>query len=202
MADDLFSVMSMGAVVVGMVMMIMIVMGAVLMAMIMMVTVVATMVRMLRRVGVAFTSIGAALRIKWSFDLNQPGSQPSHHRFDHVIASNAQSSRHDLRRQVTVAEMPGDANEVLRVLATNFQKGLGRCDDFDQPAIFEHQRIPTSQGDRVFKVEQELEPARTRHRHATPVAIVKIEHDSIGGGFAPAMLHLNTRRADHGAKFR
>src|SRR5579864_8456288 len=58
-------------------------------------------------VRVAFAGIRAALGIKRRLDLDQPSPQPRHHRFDHVIASDTQTLRHDLGRQVTVSEMPG-----------------------------------------------------------------------------------------------
>jgi hypothetical protein len=145
----------------------------------------------------AFARIRAALRIKRRLNLDQPGTQPLDHRFDHVVAPNAQSFGHDLGRQVTVAEMPGDANQMLRVLAPDFDKRLRRCDNFNQPAIFEHERVPAAQRDRVLQIEQEFKPARARHCHATPVTVVKIEHDGVGRGLVPAVMSVDLRCADH-----
>ena len=73
-----------------------------------------------RRVRVTVTGIGAAFRIERRFDLNQAGPQTLHHRFDHVVAPDAQAACGDLRRQVTIAEMPGDANQMLRIAAADF----------------------------------------------------------------------------------
>ena len=42
---------------------------------------------------------------------------------------------------MAVAEMPGDANQMLRIGATDFRQALRRCDHLDQTAILEHQRI-------------------------------------------------------------
>lgn len=93
--------------------------------------------------------------------------------------------------------MPGDASQMLRIGAADFQKRLGRRDHLDQTAILEHQRIAAAQRYCALEIEQEFKPARARHRHPSPVAIVKIEHDGIGRSFAPVMMRLDLRRADH-----
>jgi len=109
-----------------------------------------------RRVRVTVTGIGAAFRIERRFDLNQAGPQTLHHRFDHVVAPDAQAACGDLRRQVTIAEMPGDANQMLRIAAADFHQRLRRRHDLDQPAILKHQCIASTQGDRIFEIEQKL----------------------------------------------
>ena len=57
---------------------------------------------------------------------------------------------------MAVAEMPGDPNQMLRIVAANFGQRLRRRDHLDQPAIVEHQRVAAAQRDRVFQVEQKL----------------------------------------------
>jgi hypothetical protein len=149
------------------------------------------------RMGVAAAGIGAAFGIERRFDLDHAGAQPLHHRLDDMVAPDPQAPGHDLRRQMAVAEMPGDANQMMRIGAADLNQRLGRGDHLDQPAIFEHQRIAAAQRHGVFEIEQELQPARARHRHPPPVAVVEIEHDGIGRRLAPAMLALDSRGADH-----
>jgi hypothetical protein len=72
-------------------------------------------------VRVAAAGIGAAFGIERRLDLDYPGAKAFHHRLDDVIAPDPQAFRHDLRRQMAVAEMPGDPNQVLRVLPANFE---------------------------------------------------------------------------------
>ena len=76
-------------------------------------------------------------------------------------------------------------------------KRLGGRDHLDQPSVLQHQRIAAAQRDGVFQIEQEFQPARTRHRHPPPVPVVEIEHDGIGRGVRPAMLAQDLCRADH-----
>ena len=104
--------------------------------------------------------IGAAFGIERRLDLDDARAQPRHHRLDDVVATNPQAFRHDLRRQMAVAEMPGDPHQMERVGATDFHQRLWSGDHLDQATVLQHQRIATAQRDGVFEVEQEFEPAR------------------------------------------
>jgi hypothetical protein len=148
-------------------------------------------------VGVTAAGIGAAFGIEWRLDLDDARAQAFDHRFDDVIAPDAQAPRHDLRRQMTVAEMPGNANQMLRVGPPDLEQRLRRRHHLDQSAIFKHQRIAAAQRDGVFQIEQELKSSRTGHRHPPPVPVVEIEHDGIGRRLRPAVLPLDLGCADH-----
>src|SRR4051794_20973766 len=58
---------------------------------------------------VAMSGIGSAFGIERRLDLDDARAETLHHRFDDVVAADAQTLRHDLRRQMPVAEMPGDS---------------------------------------------------------------------------------------------
>ena len=141
--------------------------------------------------------ISAALGIERRLDLDDARTQSLHHRLDDVIPADAQAFWHDLRRQMAVAEMPGNANEMQRIGAPDLDQGLGGRHYLDQPTVLQHQCVAAAQRDRVFQIEQELQPARPLHRHPPPVPIVEIEHHGIGGGFRPATLALNACCPDH-----
>ena len=100
---------------------------------------------------------------------------------------------------MTVAEMPGDPNQMLRIGAANLDQRLRRRDDLDQSAIVEHQRIAAAQHRGMFQIEQEFEPAGAGHRHPPAMTIVKIKHDGIGRRFTPAMRTADLRGAGHEA---
>jgi hypothetical protein len=101
----------------------------------MMVRIAFTVVRM------AGAGIGAAFGIERRLDLDHAGTQPLHHRLDDVIAPDAQALGHDLGRQMAVAEMPGETNQMLRVGALDLNQGLRRRHHLDQAAIFQHQCV-------------------------------------------------------------
>lgn len=180
-------------VVVAMLVMVMVVV-MMLATMVMMMTVI--MRRTVLGVRMAF-GIGAAFGIERRLDLDDARAKPLHHRLDHVVTADAQAFCRDLRRQVPVTEMPGNPHQMVRVAAADFDQRLGRGDHFDQPPVFEHQRVPAAQRDGVFEVEQELQSARTGHRHPPPVPVVEIQYDGIGGGLRPAVLAQDFGRADH-----
>jgi hypothetical protein len=203
----LFVVMSMGMAVVMVVTAVLVmVMVAVMMTVILVVMTIVTMACMImacmimgmtmrrtvvrftfRRVGVAAIGIGPTFGIEWRLDLDHACAQPLHHRLDDMVTPDPQASRRDLRRQMAVAEMPGDPNQMLRIGAANLGQRLRRRDDLDQPVIVEHQRIAAAQHGGIFQIQQEFKPARARHRHPPPVAVVEIEHDGIGRRLTPAM---------------
>ena len=49
--------------------------------------------------------------------------------------------------------MPGDANQMLRIVATNFQQRLRRSHNFDQPAVLQRQRVATAQRHRALEIK-------------------------------------------------
>ena len=79
--------------------------------------------------------IGAAFGIERRLDLDDARAKPLHHRLDDVIPADAQALADDLRRQVAIAEMPGDPHQVLWISAPDLDQRLGRRHHFDQPAI-------------------------------------------------------------------
>ena len=199
--------MSMGMAVVMVMIAMLVVMMMAIVTMTMIVTVLMTVMIMrrliMRRMAMRFAcrvrvgGIGATFRIERCLDLDQAGAQPLHHRLDDVIAPDPQSPCRDLGRQMAVTEMPGDPNQMLRVVAADLRQRLRRRHDLDQPAIFEHQRIATPQRDRVFQIKQKRKTPRARHRHSPPVTIVEAEHDGIGRRVGPAMAGENLAGADH-----
>ncbi|HKD77764.1 MAG TPA: hypothetical protein VKB76_19825, partial [Ktedonobacterales bacterium] len=141
--------------------------------------------------------IGAAFGIERRLDLDHARPQPLHHRLDHVIPADAQALRHDLGRQMAVAEMPGDADQMMRIGALDLDQRLGCGHHLDQPSILQHQRVTTAKSNGVFQVEQEFQSARPSHRHPPPVAVVEIQHHGVGRRLRPAMLPPDLRCADH-----
>ena len=83
---------------------------------------------------------------------------------------------------MAVAEVPGDADEVAQVSATQLGQRLKCCDNSNEPPIVEHQMIAVAQALGAFQVKQELKPARRRHGDAAAMAGVIIQYDGVGDG--------------------
>jgi len=177
--------------------MMMVVVGVV-MRMVMMVTVSMMMVVIVRVGGRRRGGdIGAPLGIERRLDLDHAGAKSTHHVLDHVVATDAQTLGHELRRQVPVAEMPGDAHHVHRIGAADFHQWLRCRDDLDQPPVFQHQRVAAPQSCHLRQIEQKLQPAGSGHRQPPPMAIVEFEDDRIGGLVAPRGCGLDGCGAKH-----
>jgi hypothetical protein len=174
------------------------IMGVIMaMAMAVIMLMIVAMMRMTLAMSMAGLGIGAAFGIERRFDLDDPRAQALHHRLDHMVAADAQALRHDLGRQMAVAEVPGKPDQMLRVGAADLDQRLGSRDHLDHPAVFEHQRVAAAQRDGVLEIEQEGEPAGAGHRHAPPMPVVEVEHDGIGSGLSPVVLSKHARGADH-----
>jgi hypothetical protein len=187
--------MVMRSMIVGMVVMSMMIMVIVTMIVVTMPVIVMRMIVVPMRM--AGLGIGPAFGIERRLDLDHPRAKPLHHGLDDVVSANAQGFGHELRRQMAVAEMPGDADEMVRIVAADLEQRLGCRDHFDQPSVLQHQRIAAAQCNGILQVEQEFETSRPCHRHAAAVPIVEIEHDRIRRRFREAVLSLNLRRPDH-----
>lgn len=185
-----------------MIMMSVTVMSAIMVSVIMVSMIMLSIVVVAVGVRRARSRIGAAFRIERRLDLDDAAAEPLHHVGDHVVAADANPFFADLGRQMTIADMPGKPRELARADAANLQKRLGRGDDLDKAPILQHQRVAAAQRRRLGEVEQKGEPARRRHRHAAAVAIVKAEHDRIGGVLVPVAGRPHRDRAYHRHRFQ
>ncbi|MDR6661844.1 putative Rdx family selenoprotein [Tardiphaga robiniae] len=144
------------------------------------------------------SGIGAAFGIERRLDLDHPRAKTLHHLLDDMIAADTQPLGHDLRRQMAIAEMPGEPHQMAGIGTTDLDQRLRRCDHLDQAAVFQHQRIAAAQGDGVFEIEQEFQSARPRNRHAATMTIVEVENDGVYRRLFPVVLAFDLSRADHG----
>jgi len=129
--------------------------------------------------------IGAAFRLERRFDLDHLGAKPGRHGGEKMVAPQPDGIRQDLCRRVTVAEMPGDARELQRIVQANLVEGLGRRLDGDDAPVFEYEAVAVPQADRFGEIEQERDPAPSRHRHPPAMPVVIVEDDAVRRFRAP-----------------
>jgi hypothetical protein len=178
----------------------------VLVTMVMVVIVAMTMMRMSMVVVVIVSmvvvtmptfGISATFGIETGLDHPQFRAKALQHILDHMVAAEADAVAGDLGWQMAVADMPGEAQQILRGCSTDFDECLGRSDDFNKSAIIKHERITAAQCDDVIKIEQEIEPARPGHADAAAVAVVEIENNRISRFNRPASGGLHGKCAQH-----
>jgi hypothetical protein len=123
--------------------------------------------------------IGPAFGIERRFERDHAGAETLGHRLDDGIAANAQRFPRYFGREVTVAEMPGDASERERVSGSDLRQRFGRGDHLDHTSVLEPQPVAAAQHRRLDKIEQEFEPADAGHGDASAIALVEVEHHTI-----------------------
>ena len=81
----------------------------------------------MHRVAFTVAAIGATLGLKRRPRLDEIRSQALEHGFDHVVGAYAKTRATDLRRQVSVAQMPGKTRELFGIsMADLYHRLRGR----------------------------------------------------------------------------
>jgi hypothetical protein len=127
----------------------------------------------------------AAFGVERRFKRNEPGPEALGHRLDDGIAADAQRLRQEFGRQMAITEMPSDAHQRQRVGRPDFRQRLGGRDHFDNAFVLEPQTVAATQHRGFPEVEQEFEAADPGHDEAPAIAVVEIEHHSVGRRASP-----------------
>ena len=116
--------------------------------------------------------IGAAFGVERRLDLNDAAAQSLHHVLDDVIAPDADGLRHDLRRQMAIAEMPGDAQQAWPIRGFDIEVWLRRRAHDDKAAGVELEAVTLGEMLRARQIE---EKGRTRIGDEADAAAVSVE---------------------------
>jgi hypothetical protein len=133
--------------------MVMIVRMAMIVRTVIMTSVIVMMVMIMARRRRRGDQIGAALRIEWRLDGDDPRPKAGEQRLDRRIAPQPQAVGQDLHRHVAVAEMPGHAGKRFKILGTDLDQGLGFSDHLNEAAVIEHEQIAHAQRHRRREID-------------------------------------------------
>jgi hypothetical protein len=97
--------------------------------------------------------VGSGFGIEWRVDRFDMTAEAFDHVPDDMVGTNPNSIAKQLHRQMTVAEMPGDADQFAVVVTMNFQQWLGPRADLDDPAVFKRESVAVPQPHRLGKVD-------------------------------------------------
>ena len=81
--------------------------------------------------------VGPAHGTKRPLDDLDRGAEPDEHVDEHVIVGDVDRLARDLGRHVPVADMPGEREEVERIIGADLDKALGRSLHLDEPAALQ-----------------------------------------------------------------
>jgi hypothetical protein len=145
--------------------------------------------------------ISAAFGIERRLERDHAGAKTLGHRLDDGIAADAERLWHDFSRQMTVAEVPGDADQRQRVSCPDLRQRFGLGDHLDNTPVLEPQPVAATQHCRFRKVEQEFEPADAGHGDAPAITRVEVEHDRIRRSARPVAGRNDFFSAQHHRTF-
>ncbi len=118
-------------------------------------------------------------RLERFLDIADTGAQSLQHGSDHVIAQDQDAAFLDLGRQVPVAEMPGEFDQVQRIARLDLEKLFRRGLHFDRITVFEHQPVTVMKEHRLFQVKHHHVPVRQVQQFTAQMTQVVRQADSI-----------------------
>ena len=126
--------------------------------------------------------IGAALRLERRLHHFDRGAEAARHLLQHGIAGDADAVGEQLGRDMAVAEMPGEARQMMRVARDDLRHRLLGGDHRDRASVLERNPVILLQPGGFRQVEQEHHVALAAHGDAPAVAPVMGQHHAVGGG--------------------
>ena len=140
--------------------------------------------------------IGAGFGIERRLDRFDVAAQCLDKVRDDVVGADTDAVVQELNRQVAVAEVPGDADQVIVLVRVDLQQRFGTCADADNAAVH-RQAVAVAQPDRLRQVDQQVLAGLCPEQDATAVATVEVDQDVIdflrripgSGGHHPICSH-------------
>ena len=97
----------------------------------------------------------------------------------HVIVGDVDRLARDLGRHVPVADMPGEREEIERIVGADLDERLGRSPHLDEPAGLQPDGIAVIQHIGPVEVEEESRAAIGVEQDAAAMAIAVVEGDHV-----------------------
>jgi len=142
--------------------------------------------------------IAGTFRIEWCLDRCDLGAQTAQQILDNRVVADADRVGQHLRRQMAIANLQSEANQITGRATAQFDQGFRGRDHLDEASVFEHQRIAAAQHHGFGQIQSDGETANSHGLQALALPIVKIQHDRVGCGFDPGVEGLHVCGADHG----
>jgi hypothetical protein len=132
---------------------------------------------------VIVTTVRAAFGLERNLNLSENCPEAGKHVFDHMVGPDTEGFMSNLRRQMTVAEMPCKAHKLARVFMPHLDNGLCCRLNHEPPPIVKLHTISISHGDSLRKIEKDILALIGRQPNPAPMARIEIECDSACGIF-------------------
>ena len=124
--------------------------------------------------------IRAALWTKRPLDARKPAALPAHHLGKHVVVFDVNRIGRDLGGRMTIADMPGDAQQAQRIVSPYLEQFLRRRFHKYEAIIVETQRIAVVEHGCLIEIEQHGRAVVRRQGDATTMARLVVERHAVG----------------------
>jgi hypothetical protein len=136
---------------------------------------------------VIVTTVRAAFGLKRSVALSENCAEAGKQLFDHMVRPDSEGLMSNLRRQMTIAEMPCKAHKLARIFMPHLDNRLCGRLNHEPPPIVKLHTISISHGDGLWKIEKDILPLIRREPNPASVPGIEIERDSACGIFLRPM---------------
>jgi hypothetical protein len=125
-------------------------------------------------------TVGATLGLKRRPHLDEISSQAFEHGFDHMVGSNAKDRATDLRRQMSVPQMPGEPRQLLGISMADIYHRLRSRLYFEPSPIMQAQPVSIGHGNGVWQIEEDLFALIGYQTNASAVTLFEMKSDGSG----------------------
>ena len=132
---------------------------------------------------VIVTTVRAGFGLKRSVAFSEDCAEAGKHLFDHMVRPDTEGFMSNLRRQMTIAEMPCKAHKLARIFMPHLNNRLWGRLNHEPPPIVKLHTISISHGDSLWKIEKDILALIRREPNPAPMARIEIECDSACGIF-------------------
>jgi hypothetical protein len=107
-------------------------------------------------------------------------SEAVEHLLDHVVGPNAKDMVSNFRRQMPIAEMPGQTHELVVFFVSDLYNRFRGGLDLEPSPVLELQSVSIGHGNRLLKIEKDIFTLVRRQANAPAMTRVKIEREGSG----------------------
>jgi len=133
------------------------------------------------------TAVCPTLGLERSLDLSENCAEAGKHLFDHMVRPDTEGFMSNLRRQMTIAEMPCKPYKLATIFVRDLDNRFRGRLNHEPPPVIKLHTIPISHGDRFRKIEKDILPLIRREPNPASVPGIEIECDSACGIFLRPM---------------
>jgi hypothetical protein len=124
-------------------------------------------------------SISASLGIERRLNLLDMAAQALDHFLNDVIGPDANAVAEQLHRQMTIAEMPGDAHQFAVIMRVDFEQWLGTRADSNDATILQGEPVPVSQSHGLREIHQEILTSLRYQNDPASMSAIEVDQDLI-----------------------